>query len=1133
MPPLLPDVVQGMPELLPPVVPNPLSEFDSDDEEENSPNSEDIEPPNPSPQSTNIKADFEAALKDFDFDGEFAVCTRYAMGIAPNPCLEIDGLGTIGLPLSERDARAIIAACDPAYASAQDSAASAIQEMSPEKIHFDNPAWDIWLQKTAGAAASKALTASATASTFALRKLLIHTTGITNHTGPTVGNSTDGKIGDLIAVLPARHEGGQLQVQHAGQSKSFAFASQSGQLTSIVAAYSGVKHTMTAITTGARLALVYDIFQPPTTTRAALPELRAADRSLHDILLSWKHDESDETPMLACLLRHKYSEIPDFCAESLQGRDAALVSHLRPIARKLKFRMLLAQIDYTVSTEMQADDDDDDEDGYRRYGDYYGNNDNDDEEIDEYCFEAVGVPHESLYFGPTVNLDGIPVEVELDLKPGDLLNGGNVTNDVADERTFERDDRTEATRTEVYKRTILLLWPKNGPLDSTVALGDTYDYACNALHKSTTTAVTRREKLLVDSLLGSCETPHPKRPQRAVQVLAKSARRWDDIHLLLRTLKACGVDKNTGLLGVEGFVSCSKTFGWDALKDFCNDAMTNEESNIRRDALLARLTQMSVGQPDPSLSLWCQNHEETSLRSLRKVTTAQLPALVERALARGGVFLRNIILPQLQTQKLSAIGWMLFVANFHKRLPPNPPSGDAAVFREVTTQCITNIVSNLPAFPQKTTKERHGTTHSMDVETILHILKLCIATENVSYCAEIFTKMRDAARRGAFVRAFPPWMYYTDLCRTLVPYLQSAPAARQHCEPFFLDALESMLSPTCITAEGVNIAACDLASAIPTLMLAARHGGGIPALKERHGLTKDVLTGRDLKALELLARAVVKEFPRQRIYYPTSLQARTDVLKTLVRATIDTFKTSLLAKSSAPVPYWINDVVAPQQHMLSLVKFCFEVEAPNQCEYLLPRFATPPDSITWRQHASDALAPFLPRLREYLHEQGLDLYTEPYRSFITCVLNAFTQQVMTAKPPEAVPVSQIESVGCQTCAECRELRSFLLSPEPILVLRTSKRVRTHLEHKLARTGAWGVLCEYVNPGYRSALKITKPESMVKMAAWSADSVLGKTLLDGLGDVTAQRRVLGEEYDGVHARIIGAPILPAADQPMEL
>ncbi|KAJ6541169.1 hypothetical protein DFH09DRAFT_1393618 [Mycena vulgaris] len=428
---------------------------------------------------------------------------------------------------------------------------------------------------------------------------------------------------------------------------------------------------------------------PPTTTRAALPELRAADRSLYDILLSWKHDESDEAPMLlACLLRHKYSEIPDFCAESLQGRDAALVSHLRPIARKLNFRMLLAQIDYTVSTEMQADDDDDDEDGCRRYGDYYGNNDNDDEEIDEYCFEAVGVPHESLYFGPTVNLDGIPVEVELDLKPEDLLNGGNVTNDVADERTFERDDRTEATRTEVYKRTILLLWPKNSPLDSTIALGDAYDYACNALHKSTTTAVTRREKLLVDSLLGSCETPHPKRPQRAVQVLAKSARRWDDIHLLLRTLKACGVDKNTGLLGVEGFVSCSKTFGWDALKDFCNDAMTNEESNIRRDALLARLTQMSVEQPDPSLSLWCQDHEETSLRSLRKVTTAQLPALVERALARGGVFLRDIILPQLQTQKLSAIGWMLFVANFHKRLPPNPPPGDAAVFRELKLEVV-------------------------------------------------------------------------------------------------------------------------------------------------------------------------------------------------------------------------------------------------------------------------------------------------------------------------------------------------------------------------------------------------------------------------------------------------------------
>jgi hypothetical protein len=73
-----------------------------------------------------LQADFETALKPIDFDGEFAVSARYAD--APNPCLEMDGLGTVGLPLSDRDGPAVIAVCDPVRAG------SGIWRMSPEKV---------------------------------------------------------------------------------------------------------------------------------------------------------------------------------------------------------------------------------------------------------------------------------------------------------------------------------------------------------------------------------------------------------------------------------------------------------------------------------------------------------------------------------------------------------------------------------------------------------------------------------------------------------------------------------------------------------------------------------------------------------------------------------------------------------------------------------------------------------------------------------------------------------------------------------------------------------------------------------------------------------------------------------------
>nr|GAT48892.1 predicted protein [Mycena chlorophos] len=50
-----------------------------------------------------LEAIFE---KGFDFDGVFALSERYTLAQAPNPCLFVGYLGTVGLPLSARDAQA-------------------------------------------------------------------------------------------------------------------------------------------------------------------------------------------------------------------------------------------------------------------------------------------------------------------------------------------------------------------------------------------------------------------------------------------------------------------------------------------------------------------------------------------------------------------------------------------------------------------------------------------------------------------------------------------------------------------------------------------------------------------------------------------------------------------------------------------------------------------------------------------------------------------------------------------------------------------------------------------------------------------------------------------------------------------
>jgi hypothetical protein len=278
---------------------------------------------------------------------------------------------------------------------------------------------------------------------------------------PIDDDESNTKIGDFVAILPGLFDGGQLQLRHGGQIKKLNFAHQSALLTSIFAAYSGVEHTLSGVTSGYRLSLVYNIVQPMTLAnfRPTLPELQGATQKLRHIMLSWKQDASGEAPeFLACLLQHKYAKTKNFRAKSLTGADALLVSHLHPIARELKFRLHLAHITVTVTADAVAED----EGRYDRYDcfggrrgwgrgggwgrrayDYYDDEDDeDDEDIDEEDFEIDHATEEtSLGITKVMDLRGMPVDVDLDLTADDLMNG-SVTEGDPDSEDFERDDRT-------------------------------------------------------------------------------------------------------------------------------------------------------------------------------------------------------------------------------------------------------------------------------------------------------------------------------------------------------------------------------------------------------------------------------------------------------------------------------------------------------------------------------------------------------------------------------------------------------------------------------------------------------------------------------------------------------------------
>ncbi|KAJ7226737.1 hypothetical protein GGX14DRAFT_385542 [Mycena pura] len=1042
--------------------------------------------------STDIKGDFVAFVEKGLFDGVFAFSN-------------IDGYGTIGLPLSERDARGIASEC-----ALKGSANTGIWEIPAEKIHFNNPAWDIWIQKTAGVAASTALTGTAnTRPTFTLKKLVIHdkTCPPTNYKEPIGDDETSRKIGDFIVLLPSFFDGAHLLLSHAGQTKTIDFAHESRLSTSVVAAYSGVEHALSSVTAGYRLSLVYDIVHAITNAARVrcptLSEMQGATQKLHNILLSWKQAASGAAPeLLACLLQHRYTQAPTFSAKSLIGADALLVSHLRPLARKLKFSLYLAHVTAAVYIPVM-------------------------EKLDD--MDLVDYIETELH---VVDMSGMPVNVDLDLELEDFLRGP-VIDGTPDHEKVEN-DRVMVT-IKLYKRTAILIWPKNTAIDGGVSVGDVYDHALHVLQNSLTPAPTKQEAKVVDALLECCRTGHRNgKMQKVMQTLRGSADRWNDVQLLLRALKVCRVDKNADLMGVEGFVSAYQAFGWGALKDFCGEVMVNDPSSTRRRALLSRFAQMGEEEGDAEVSAWCTAQVDTLHRALGKIDASHIPWLMDVATTRGGDFFRDVMIPQLAAQKLDRAFWSAFSKELHQNAVSTP---SLALMRDI---CVSELVRGLPTFPNQEYSSWQG-TKARDFVQVLEAIKLCIETKNDALCGEIFTKIRDAARSGYFLPKFPPWIYYAELSPAVIEAMQSSPpnsAPDGVFLPFFVDVVESMVSGVRTTSDGKKkIEPCPLSDPQKAILAAAvRKAGGISVLNQSLGAAG--LTAHDSSHLQTLALFIAKEFPRQQMSGSSDVQAYDELVINLVRAIIDTFDTATLVKTS--------------DQLMSLVQFCFEVGARDQCERLLDRLGKLPAGASVEKHVSEVLLPFLPVLKQYLVAQGLDFLTDPYKKFAAAVVKMFAEKV-SQRPWVVVSAAQIQAFGCP-CADCAKLRAFFVDDQTCHISFTrAKAGRTHLENVLRPVHGWGVTmawhkqphnrftvraCPYPSRGvWLIASQVTKPASMMA-SVWAKK---GKTLLADLGDPATQAAILGGDYSWVHARIHGtdarlgpAPAsVPPANAPQDL
>ena len=142
--------------------------------------------------------------------------------------------------------------------------------------------------------------------------------------------------------------------------------------TALLAWYTDLKHEIKEVTSGYRLALVYNLIHvaTPGVPQPSLPDMSNSQNLLRRVLEKWRDGvykekcypelRLPEQKIVVCVLEHQYSSANlKEGAKSLKGADAHKVTYIRPIAEDLGFSVGLASLKHRVIAPSYSDYDED------------------------------------------------------------------------------------------------------------------------------------------------------------------------------------------------------------------------------------------------------------------------------------------------------------------------------------------------------------------------------------------------------------------------------------------------------------------------------------------------------------------------------------------------------------------------------------------------------------------------------------------------------------------------------------------------------------------------------------------------------------------------------------------------------
>ena len=275
-----------------------------------------------------LKQQLLKVLERIDRPGTFATSGRLPPTL---PGLEVSGVGPIALPLTERQAtelkrKARQAPYGKGTQTLVDTGVRRVWEIDADQVTLANPEWD-GVKNQALDVTQSALGLEKQKVEAHLYKLLLYETG-SFFLAHRDGEKLDRMVATLVIALPSIHEGGTLIVRHEDQAEIIDFSPQSRFQTQFAAFYADCEHEIRPVTSGFRLALVYNVTLEKSTPSITAPTNRERIAEAARLLGRWSKqsqtapDSKDDSipSKLAVLLDHQYTQ-SGLTRNALKGTD--------------------------------------------------------------------------------------------------------------------------------------------------------------------------------------------------------------------------------------------------------------------------------------------------------------------------------------------------------------------------------------------------------------------------------------------------------------------------------------------------------------------------------------------------------------------------------------------------------------------------------------------------------------------------------------------------------------------------------------------------------------------------------------------------------------------------------------------